>query len=221
MIDAQAVIKAINAATEAVTALRETLDTRTPAGRPAKNAAPPAPVDLGKLSHIHLIESQIAGWMRVTEDETGDPLDTETSTYLLRHAGFIAAQRWAPDMIEELRDSARKAVGMTGSLPRRSKIGTTCQCGAERHLYYRDGDRATHEVICRNGHVSTAADAMQGKTAKVSLRGAERLLGVRRQTLTDAIRNDALRNHGTETRPLVDTEEVQAYLRARLMAHNM
>lgn len=221
MIDAQDVIKAINAATNALDTLRETLDARAPKGRSGKNAAPPAPVDLGKLSHIHLIESQLAGWMQVVEEDSGEPLDADVHIYLLRRAGFIAAQDWALDMVDELRESARKAVGMTGALPRRSKVGSACECGAERHLYYRDGDRAAHEVICRNGHVSTAAEAMQGKAAKVSLRGAEKLLGVRRQMLTAAIREGGLSNHGSEARPLVDTEEVQAYLRARLVAHSM
>lgn len=182
MIDAQSVIRAINRADTARDYLRETYlpSTRTDGPR-AQNAAPPAPLDIGKLDQINLITQQLAGWARLIEEEAREFIDDEVEVYLRRHATFAAAQEWALDMVDELNASAAKGEAMAGASTKRTPAGE-CACGERRWVYHADRPY----VKCRAGHESTPIDHL-ASGATLSISDAARAIGVSQSTITRAM----------------------------------
>lgn len=225
MTDGNAIIRAVERARQAVEALREA--SRTPrkgAGeRVQATRDPAAPLALELFDQAELIHYSLQGWARIVEEEQGDPLPPDQTDamalYLRQHTGWISAQPWADEMVLELRDHVHTAEGMLGLLPRRMAIPTPCHCGAARWGYPGEGQGGML-VECSEGHAVSLADAAGGP-ALVSIRGAQRALGIRRATITQAVADEAICNHGTATRPLVDTQEIAAYLRERLGNRNL
>lgn len=182
MIDPQNIIRAINRADTARDYLRETYlpSTRTDGPR-AQNAAPPAPLDIGKLDQINLITQQLAGWARLIEEETRKFIDAEVEIYLRRHATFAAAQEWALDMVDELNASAAKGEAMAGASVKRIPAGE-CSCGEKQWAYQTE-----HPYVkCRAGHKSAPADHL-ASGATLSISDAARALGVSQSTITRAM----------------------------------
>ena len=223
--DGTAIIRAINGAQQAVNALREAA--RTPRRATGENVQgtrePSAPLALELFDQAELIHYCLQGWARILEEEHGDPLPADQTDamalYLRQHTGWIAEQPWADDLVLELRDHVHVAEGMLGLLPRRMAIPTPCECGAQRWGYPGEGQGGML-VECAEGHAVSLADAA-GSPALVSIRGAQRAFGIRRATIIQAVADEAVCNHGTQTRPLVDTREIAAYLRNRLGNHNL
>lgn len=182
MIDAQSVIRAVNRADTARDYLRETYLPGSRTGGPrAQNAAPPAPLDIGKLDQINLITQQLAGWARLIEEETHEFIDAEVEIYLRRHATFAAAQEWALDMVDELNTSAAKGEAMAGANMKRTPAGE-CTCGERRWVYHADRPY----VKCRAGHESAPVDHLP-PAATLSISEAARALGVSQSTITRAM----------------------------------
>ncbi|MGX6402814.1 helix-turn-helix domain-containing protein [Dermabacter hominis] len=182
MIDPQSVIRAINRADTARDYLRETYLPGSRAGGPrAQNAAPPAPLDLGKLDQINLITQQLAGWARLVEEETREFIDNEVEVYLRRHATFAAAQEWALDMVDELNASAAKGEAMAGASVKRMPAGE-CSCGEKQRAYQAERPY----VKCRAGHESAPIDHLS-PASTLSISEAARALGVSQSTITRAM----------------------------------
>ncbi|MCT1710227.1 helix-turn-helix domain-containing protein [Dermabacter hominis] len=213
MIDAQTIIRAINRADTARDYLRETYLPGSRTGGPrAQNAAPPAPLDIGKLDQINLITQQLAGWARLIEEETREFIDAEVETYLRRHATFAAAQEWALDMIEELNISAAKGAVMAGASVKRTPAGE-CACGERRWVYHADRPY----VKCRAGHESTPADHL-ASGATLSISDAARALGVSQSTITRAVqagRLDGVLPGSGGKRGVVSVEALKKYAATR------
>ncbi|WP_279063664.1 helix-turn-helix domain-containing protein [Dermabacter hominis] len=182
MIDPQNIIRAVNRADTARDYLRETYLPGTHQGGPrAQNAAPPAPLDLGKLDQINLITQQLAGWARLIEEEAREFIDDEVEIYLRRHAAFAAAQEWALDMVGELNASAAKGEAMAGASTKRTPAGE-CACGERQWVYHADRPY----VKCRAGHESTPTDHL-ASGATLSISDAARAIGVSQSTITRAM----------------------------------
>lgn len=182
MTDAQSIIRAINRADTARDYLRETYLPGTRQGGPrAQNAAPPAPLDIGKLDQINLITQQLAGWARLIEEETREFIDDEVEIYLRRHATFAAAQEWALDMVDELNASAAKGEAMAGASVKRMPAGE-CACGEKQWAYQTERPY----VKCRAGHETAPADHLSSR-ATLSVSDAARALGVSQSTITRAV----------------------------------
>lgn len=182
MIDPQTIIRAINRADTARDYLRETYLPGTRAGGPrAQNAAPPAPLDIGKLDQINLITQHLAGWARLIEEESREFIDAEVEIYLRRHAMFAAAQEWALDMVDELNASAAKGEAMAGASVKRMPAGE-CACGEKQWAYQTE-----HPYVkCRAGHETVPADHLSSG-ATLSVSDAARALGVSQSTITRAV----------------------------------
>lgn len=223
MTDAQAVIRAIHAARDAVAALRDA------SRRPRRSAGErvggtqelKVPLSLELFDQAELIHYCIQGWARVLEEEQGDPLpidDTRRLTdYLEQHAAWIATRAWADDLVLELRDHVHTAEGMLGLLPKRLPIPEPCECGS-RQWAYPEGEGGM-DLECDRGHVKAMRHVV-GST-RVSIRGAQRILGIRRETIREALASGEVVNHGTETRPIIDTQALEAYLTNRLRTHSL
>lgn len=224
MIDDQHVSRAINRAEEAAAALREAARHRTRGSGDYITGTPeaPTPLRLDLFDQAEQIHYCIQGWARMVEEETADPLPADqTATlalYLRQHAGWIAEQAWADELVLELRDETHTAEGMLGTLPRRIPLPTPCECGQEQWGYPGEGEGGM-AVECVNGHVRTLHQASGG--ARVSIRGAQRVLGIGRVTIREALASGMVQNHGTEHRPILDTREVETYLRERLRTHKV
>lgn len=187
MIDPQTIVRAINRADTARDYLRETYLPGTPQSGPrAQNAAPPAPLDLGKLDQINLITDQLAEWAKLIEEETREPIDTETETYLRRHATYAATQTWAHDLVEELNTSAAKGETMAGASIKRTPAGK-CECGQRQWIYHTPHPH----IRCRNGHQTTPTDHLP-PTTTLTLSQAATLLGITQPAITKAIKTGKL-----------------------------
>lgn len=219
MIDAQAIIRTVNRAEEAWSALCGATGDRPQAapGPRAPSPEPQVPINVAAVDQAETLRQQITGWARILEEESGEmapALDVpHAARHLAMHAVWVAGSGWALDLVEELRTSTRQAHAMLGALPRRTPIAKPCECGA-RLWAYLDGGQGAMRVECDEGHVMTASQA-EG-AALVSVRGAQRILGIRRTTISEAVRSGAVTNHGSEARPVVDTREIEQYLRERL-----
>ena len=213
MIDPQNIIRAINRADTARDYLRETYLPGTPQNGPrAQNAAPPAPLDIGKLDQINLITQQLAGWARLIEEETRDFIDDEVEIYLRRHATFAAAQEWALDMVDELNASAAKGEAMAGASVKRTPAGE-CSCGERRWVYHADRPY----VKCRAGHETAPTDHL-ASGATLSISDAARALGVSQSTITRAVqagRLDGVLPGSGGKRGAVSVEALKKYAATR------
>lgn len=227
MIDANFIISTINAAETATHELRDAARLPRKAtssdyitGSPTEAAAP---LSLDLFDQAELIHYCLQGWSVITQEEQGDPLPQDEtvnlSRYLREHALWIAEQPWADDLVSELRDHAHSAEGMLGLLPKRIPLPTPCECGEQRWGYPGEGEGGI-SVECLNGHVRTVHQAV-GTAARVSIRGAQRVLGISRVTVRDALSSGKVENHGTEHRPIVDTHEIETYLTERLRTHSL
>lgn len=226
MTDPNIVIRAINDATDAASALRAAARSpRKGAGEPVSGGPieAPAPISLDLFDQAELIHYCIQGWAKICEEEQGDPLPAdETPTlaqHLLQRTGWVSEQPWADDLVSELKDHAHTAEGMLGLLPRRIPLPTPCECGAQR-WGFPDQGQGGMQVECADGHAVTLAQASTSP-ALVSIRGAQRALGIRRTTIIEAVRAQLVVNHGTATRPLVNTRELATYLTGRLGNHSL
>lgn len=221
MTDPNIVIRAVNTARDSALALREAARTRRRGhSEPVTGSAPdaPAPLNLDMFDQAEMIHYCVQGWARIVEEDQGDPLPADDTaalaTYLLHHTGWISEQDWAEDMVSELRDHTHTAEGMLGTLPRRIPLPTPCECGAQRWGFPVEGQGGMI-VECAQGHAVTLAQA-GGSPTLVSIRGAQKVLGIRRTDISDAVRTGQVTNHGTEDRPLVNTQEIEEVLRDRL-----
>ena len=182
MIDPQNIIRAVNRADTVRDYLRETyLPGTHQSGPRAQNAAPPAPLDIGKLDQINLITQQLAGWARLIEEESREFIHDEVEVYLRRHATFAAAQEWALDMVDELNASAAKGEAMAGASVKRIPAGV-CSCGEKQWAYQTEQPY----VKCRAGHESAPADHL-ASGATLSISDAARAIGVSQSTITRAV----------------------------------
>lgn len=213
MIDAQTIIRAVNRADIARDYLRETYLPGSRTGGPrAQNAAPPAPLDVGKLDQINLITQQLAGWARLIEEETREFIDAEVEVYLRRHAMFAAAQEWALDMVDELNASAAKGEAMAGASVKRTPAGE-CACGEKQWAYQTE----LPYVKCRAGHESTPADHLSSG-ATLSVSDAARAIGVSQSTITRAVqagRLDGVLPGSGGKRGTVSAEALKKYAATR------
>lgn len=211
--DAQTIIRAINRADTARDYLRETYLPGTPQNGPrAQNAAPPAPLDLGKLDQIRLITKQLSEWAQLIKEETREPIDTEVETYLRRHATHAAKQPWALDMIEELNISAAKGAVMAGANVKRIPAGE-CSCGEKQWAYQTE-----HPYVkCRAGHETAPADHL-ASGAVLSISEAARALGVSQSTITRAMQAgklDGVQPGSGGKRGTVSAEALKKYAATR------
>lgn len=211
--DAQNIIRAINRADTARDYLRETYLPGTPQNGPrAQNAAPPAPLDLGKLDQINLITQQLAGWARLIEEEAREFIDAEMEVYLRRHATFAAAQEWALDMVDELNASAAKGEAMAGVSVKRIPAGE-CSCGERQWAYQTE-----HPYVkCRAGHETAPADHL-ASGAVLSISEAARALGVSQSTITRAMQAgklDGVQPGSGGKRGAVSAEALKKYAATR------
>ena len=227
MTDPNHIIRTINQAETAA------LELRSAARAPRKNTSSdyitgspteaPAPLSLDLFDQAELIHYCIQGWAIITEEEQEDPLPRDETTdlarYLREHALWIAEQPWANDLTTELQDHAHSAEGMLGLLPKRIPLPTPCECGQPQWGYPGEGEGGI-SVECLNGHARTIHQAAV-TAARASIRGAQRVLGISRVTIRDALASGKVENHGTEHRPIVDTQEIETYLTERLRTHSL
>lgn len=220
MIDANLIIRTVHAANDAAYALREAARLHgNSSGDYITGSRPeaPAPIRLDLFDQAELIHYQLQGWARICEEEHGAALPadetSELARFLREESLWIADQPWAEDMVSELRDEVHTAEGKLGTLPKRIALPTPCECGQRRWGYLHEGQGGMH-VECADGHAQTLDQAAGDQRALVSIRGAQRVFGIRRTTISEAVREDRVVNHGTEDRPLVDTFEMRAYLQS-------
>lgn len=220
------ITSAITAAETAAHELRHAARRQNRAtGEPVTGSSPesPAPINLNLFDQAELIHYCLQGWATIVHEEQGDPLPRDETpamaAYLRDHADWAAQQSWADDLVTELRDHTHTAEGMLGLLPKRIPVPTPCgNCGDQQWAYPGDGEGGM-TLECTQGHV-TAMRHVTGST-RVSIRGAQRILGIRRETIREALASGEVVNHGTETRPIIDTQAVEAYLTQRLRTHSL
>lgn len=219
------VTRAINDAADAARMLR--IAARMPsksASEPVTGgpAEAPAPINLNLFDHAEMIHYCIQGWAKICGEEQGDPLPADETEPLAQHlvqrVAWVAGQSWADDLVTELRDHVHTAEGMLGLLPRRIPVPDPCHCGYQQWAFPGEGEGGM-VLECGQGHV-TAIRHVVG-AVRVSIRGAQRILGIRRETIREALASGDLVNHGTETRPIVDTQAVKTYLTERLRTHSL
>lgn len=224
--DAQTITQAVTTAETATHELRHAARRQNRrAGDPVTGSSPesPAPINLNLFDQAELIHYCLQGWAVITHEEQGDPLPADETPamagYLRLHAPWAAQQPWADDLVTELRDHAHTAEGMLGLLPRRIPVPEACKCcGHQQWAYPGDGEGGMI-LECVLGHV-TAMRHVVGST-RVSIRGAQRILGIRRETIREALASGEVVNHGTDTRPIVDTQAIETYLTGRLRTHSL
>lgn len=146
------------------------------------------PINVEVFDQRDLIGSQIVEWARLVEEESGQQCERLTpqvaGRWMVERADWIAGAGWAPDMIEELRSSAKRSEAMLGLLPRRTRLAHPCECGAEQWIIHEQ----ILMVRCAYGHEAPLADhgdIPDGEPLTVTQ--AARVTGVARRTITRMI----------------------------------
>lgn len=195
MIDAQTIIRTVNRAEEAWEGLKVRGELRSRTG-PAVSAssAPPAPVDLGMLDLADDVAMSLHGWCRVAHEEGAGDLPADDvpaqAAWMRERAIWIAGAEWAPDMVDELADHARRGVGMLGMLTPRTPLPERCGvCEARQWVWHE-----TPPIVrCREGHESQLVEHLQSRGVEtVTQDRAAWVLGIGRSGVAMAVKRGTL-----------------------------
>lgn len=223
MTDAQQIIRTINRAEDAhyiLTGMARA-QTSSPTGPKVKTSnTPAAPLNLT----MHDLATDIAAILRelaldiaAQSGDWPDGLDVPAAgQYIRQHSTFVVGHEGHETDIANLAECYRKATGVLGMLPRRTRIPEPCECGAEQWVYHEH----VAYVRCRDGHLASLADhAYAAGTGHFTIGQAARILGVSDRTIGRLLeRGDLWGTRGAGgRRGYVDAASVTAFHRG--LAH--
>lgn len=220
--DAQHVIRTINRAEDAhfiLTGMARTQTSGAAGPKVQTSNAPGVPLNLT----MHDLAQDIGTILRElaldVADATGDwpdGLDASGAALFIRQrAAVVVGHEGRETTLHALEDNYRKATGVLGMLPRRTRIPEHCECGHEQWVYHEN----VAFTRCAGGHVSSLADhAYMENAPDFSATQAARLMGVTRWTITRMLeRGDLVGAKGSPGTPArVSAMSISAWTAGRV-----